>query len=180
VHSGSTFQKNSRHPGSYGRGDFVVDGVQQAGEFIGADRFVRLAAEDHHLVFHGDTGNVTHVDHGQIHADPADDRRLLSADQHMPPVGQPPVESVGVTHGHCRDDGRRWSRVRHAVADGEAGGNLFQMDDPGFECHDGDEIDSAFVDLVGRVQPVKGHAGPDHVQVRVGHVDDGAAVGGVP
>jgi hypothetical protein len=54
------------------------------------------------------------------------------------------------------------------------------MDDPGFECHDGDEIDSAFVDLVGRVQPVKGHAGPDHVQVRVGHVDDGAAIGGVP
>ena len=120
-------QIDSRDPGGYGRYDFIADGVKRGSNFIDGYNLTALLPEDNHLVPHLDVIDVAYVEHRQIHADTADNRRPAPVNQHVAAGRQQAVQSVGITDGDCRNCGRLGSLVGIAVADLEAGGNFFEM-----------------------------------------------------
>ena len=63
-------------------------------------RLVALRAEEHNFVARADVVDVGDVRREHVHADGADDRRALAADQHGAAILEPAIQAIGVTGGN--------------------------------------------------------------------------------
>ena len=78
---------NPWHPRREVADDFVVDGAEFAGKVVRRYARVSLPAEDDDLVLDAGIGNRTDIQHGEIHAHPADDGNKMAVDYHLPARG---------------------------------------------------------------------------------------------
>ena len=95
--------------------DLPRDRANRAGGFAGGDFLVALAADDHDFVARRDV-EARDVDHDHVHANRAHDRHPAAAHEHRSAIGEPRVQSVGVTRGHDGDRSRRVRRPPQTVA----------------------------------------------------------------
>ena len=122
---------------------------------------------------------MSHLQHGQVHANAPHDGCLFTANDHAAPVGEPSTVAVAVAHRNGGDGRGGGCFPCAAVADFGSGGNLLDVDDLGLELHGRMQVDAGLIYMGGGEKAVNRYSGSDHIEVGLGHIDDGAAVGGV-
>ena len=66
-----------------GADDLVVDCLNPSGIIIHGNGFVALLSEDNDFTINLHLGNMAHIQHCLIHAEPANDGGFFTTDQHM-------------------------------------------------------------------------------------------------
>ena len=111
-------------------------------------------------------GDLRHVDHELVHADPAADRGALAADLDEATVRKLPAVPVRVADGQGRDPAFAVGDVAGAVADGGPGGHGLHVHQMTAEGQHGTKVHRALLGgtlhFEGRIEAVEHDAGPDH------------------
>src|SRR5439155_17587016 len=107
--------------------DFVGHGAELLGDLERGDRArLRLADQDD-LIAHGDAGDIGNVEQRQVHADVADDPRVLVVDDGAAPVRKRSAQAIRVAHRHRRDPRRSAGVKGGAVAERRAARHILEV-----------------------------------------------------
>ena len=80
-------------------GDFVSDGVHEFGKIVGGIWGGGVVIDDGDLLSDSNVGHVGQIYDGAVHADPAEDGKLLLAEGHDAAVGERSEISIVVADG---------------------------------------------------------------------------------
>ena len=141
-----------------------MDGARQSGGVLHRQVF----AEELHLVA-GGSPQPGGIRHAHVHADTAYNRRPLSADEHLQPVGAQPGQAVGIADGQGGQLGVPLQHMGTAIAYRRPGGDGLDRGYPGLKRHYRPQA-NAVQPLAGGVGivAVQGHPGAHHIQMSTG------------
>ena len=109
--SAGALDGDARDAGRNAGKDFPGDGAGGVGVVVGGDGLGALRAENDDFVAGFDAGDLSDVEHGLVHADAADERRALAANQKAEAIAEAAIEAVGVAGGEpARGAWARWRR----------------------------------------------------------------------
>ena len=151
--------------------------VFQFGDVARGDFEVALAAHDDGFVPHLSLGNIGDVHHERVHGDAADERRALAVNEHAAFVAHA-REAVAVADGQDGNAPFTGRDVSHAVTDDFAGLQFLNRRNPSLYGHDGLDAVNGPANLGGK-DAIHQNARADHIQMRVGQIEQTAAVASV-
>ena len=118
---------------------------------------------------------ISQVNHYLVHGYSAHDGNPHSLHQHVSLVGELSVKTISITDGYGGNDSGFLRRIRSAVADGLSGLHLFFKHDGRSQGHHLLQ-GKVLIHLVGGKKPVNHNPGPNHIEVGIVQIDDGAAI----